>query len=229
MPEPVSKYLKWALTEGQPTISEATFVQSGRLRTDSSSERWMDFTAIQKVSASTPGFVWNAKVKIAGPLHVRVLDSYIRGVGSGAVRLLSVLTVGNASNAPELNSGALHRYLAEAVWYPTALLPSAGVQWSAIDNQRALATLRDHGVEVSLEFRFAPEGQVIGIYSPGRWGSFNGEYKQVAWEGRFADYQTVQGMQVPSKGEVGWYTQEKWAPVWQGEVLRSEYSFEESK
>ncbi|WP_425532220.1 DUF6920 family protein [Aromatoleum anaerobium] len=48
------------------------------------------------------------------------------GVGSGQAQLLSAVTVASDRDKPELNSGSLHRYLAEAVWYPTALLPSAG-------------------------------------------------------------------------------------------------------
>src|SRR5688572_7450692 len=42
--------------------------------------------------------------------------------GSGHVGLLSAFAVSAAAATPEMNSGSLHRYLAEAVWYPTALL-----------------------------------------------------------------------------------------------------------
>ena len=80
----------------------------------------------------------------------------------GRVSLFSAFTLSSSANIPELNSGALHRYLAEAVWYPTALLPQAGVQWSPIDEHSALATLTDNGETVSLEFRFNDAGEVTG-------------------------------------------------------------------
>jgi hypothetical protein len=55
------------------------------------------------------------------------------------------------------------RYLAEAVWLPTALLPVNGVRWSPIDENRALATLQgDDDVSVSLEFRFE-NNDVVGV------------------------------------------------------------------
>ena len=52
------------------------------------------------------------------------------------------------------------------------LLPSAALRWSAIDENTALATVTDNGVTVSLEFRFDDAGEVAGIYTPARWGTF---------------------------------------------------------
>ncbi len=111
--------------------------------------------------------------------------------------LLSAFTVASEAGASELNSGALHRYLAEAVWFPTALLPQSGVVWTPIDNLTAMATLTGSGTTVSLEYRFNDVGEVTGIYSSGRFGRFDGGYKQVPWEGRFRDYQVLAGMRVP--------------------------------
>jgi len=54
--------------------------------------------------------------------HVRVLDSYAAGVGSGQVSLLSAVAIASEAGIPVLSSGALHRFLAEEVWFPTALL-----------------------------------------------------------------------------------------------------------
>ena len=72
--------------------------------------------------------------------------------------------------------------MAEAVWYPTALLPSKHLSWSTIDDTKALATLTVGAVAVSLEFRFNTTGEVVGIYSPGRWGSFDRGYDRKPWE-----------------------------------------------
>ena len=122
------------------------------------------------------------------------------------------------ADTPEMNSGSLHRYLAEAVWYPTALLPSVKLHWAGIDAKRALATLTDHGVSVSLEFRFADTGEVSGIYTPARWGKFSEGYRQVPWEGHFQDYRERDGILVPTAGEVGWCVDKEWEPVWKGRI-----------
>jgi hypothetical protein len=80
--------------------------------------------------------VWNARVQVAPLVHVCVRDALIEGKGSGQVSLLSAFTMNAAADTPEMNSGSLHRYLAEAVWYPTALLPSSQLMWSALDATR---------------------------------------------------------------------------------------------
>jgi hypothetical protein len=217
VPAPVARYLHFALPTPKD-IQEVRIRQVGALRIAINSKRWMRFKAEHVVIPPAARFVWNARVRIAPLIHVRVRDALIEGKGSSDVRLLSALTISAAADRPELNSGSLHRYLAEAVWYPTALLPSAKLRWAAIDSNRALATLTENGVSVSLEFRFAAAGEVTGIYTPGRWGTFAGGYRQVPWEGRFREYSERDGIVVPTEGDVGWYVDNTWQPVWRGRV-----------
>ena len=221
LPPPVARYLRLALPQATH-IQEVRIKQTGTLRTDVNSERWMPFEAEHIVVPPAVGFVWNARVSVAPLIHVRVRDALVEGRGSGQVSLLSAFIVSASADSPEMNSGSLHRYLAEAVWYPTALLPSASLKWTAIDAARALATLTDRGVTVSLEFRFADTGEVSGIYTPGRWGTFPGGYRQVPWEGHFRDYRNRNGVLVPMDGDVGWYVDDEWRIVWKGSVAAFE-------
>ena len=50
------------------------------------------------------------------------------------------------------------RYLAEAVWYPTALFPGQGVQWKAVNDSSAFGTLTDGDVSITLLFTFGKDG-----------------------------------------------------------------------
>jgi hypothetical protein len=225
LPEPVVRYFRRVLREGQPYIRVARLHQTGELRTEPQSDRWLLFQADQVVTPLSPGFVWDAQVNIAPLIHVRVRDAYIAGQGSGEVSLLSAITVAAERDRFEMDSGALHRYLAEAVWYPTALLPSAYLEWSPINDNKALASLTDSGITVRLEFSFNDAGEVTGIYSAGRWGIFAGEYKQVPWEGHFRKYEERDGMRVPTEGEVGWYSPGEWQPVWKGTIGEISYEF----
>jgi hypothetical protein len=225
LPPPVARYFRYVLKDGQKLISMARFDQSGVLRTSTTTGTWSSFTASHLVVPPATGFIWNARVEMPLAAHVQVLDSYIAGAGAGRVNLLSAFAAALEAGAPELNAGALHRYLAEAVWYPTALLPRPGLVWSPIDDHTALATLADRGTTVSLEFRFNEAGEVTGIYSPGRFGRFDGGYKQVPWEGHFSDYKIQAGMRVPLYGEVGWYDKGVLQLVWKGNVLEAQYEF----
>ena len=225
LPTPVSRYFRHVLTDGQELVSTATLQQSGLLRTSTTTDAWSGFTARHVVTPPVTGFLWNAKVATPLATHIRVIDSYIAGVGGGRVTLLSAFAVAAEAGEPELNSGALHRYLAEGVWYPTALLPQSGVTWSPVDDRTAMATLTDRGTTVSLEFRFNDIGEVVGIYSPDRFQRFEQQYRQVAWEGHFRDYQLRQGMRVPGYGEVGWYENETLELVWKGNLVDVQYQF----
>jgi hypothetical protein len=227
LPPPVARYLKHVLRNEQPLIRVARLKQTGKLRTDTRSTRWLSFRAEQVVMPDVPGFVWNARVSLLPLVHLRVRDAYVGGQGSGKVSLWSAFTVAADSGRRELNSGALHRYLAEAVWYPTALLPSDALQWSALDDRKARATLTDSGETVSLEFWFNDQDEVTGVYSDGRWGKFGKDYRQTPWEGHFQNYQEQRGMLVPSEGEVGWYSSGEWAKVWEGKTTDVRYEFAE--
>jgi hypothetical protein len=217
LPAPVARYLRLALPV-RHAIEEVRITQTGTLRTDATAERWMPFEAEHLVVPPAAGFLWNARVQVAPLLHVRVRDALIDGIGAGHVSLMSAFPVSAATGGLEMNSGSLHRYLAEAVWYPSALLPSSQLQWTPINANKALATLTKDRVSVSLEFRFGDSGEVTGIYTPARWGTFAGGYRQVPWEGHFREYRERDGLLVPTQADVGWYIDGEWRAVWKGTV-----------
>ena len=223
LPLPVARYFRHVLTDGQSLVEVARMQQSGELRTSTAIDDWMEFSACQTIVPPAVGFVWNARIRTPFATHVRVLDSYAAGVGSGRASLLSTVALASEAGAPELNSGALHRYLAEAVWCPTALLPESGVAWSPIDDHSALATLCDRGTTVSLKFRFNDIGEVTGIFSDGRFGRFDGVFRRVPWQGRFREYHEQSGMRVPRYGEVGWHVDGVLELVWKGRVISARY------
>ena len=184
----------------------------------------MPFAARHTVDPVAAGFEWIARVRAAPLASLTVRDTLKDGKGGGEVRLWSALRLAYAANTPEMNSGALHRYLAEAPWYPTALLPSSSLAWRSIDHSRALATLTSHGVTVSLEFGFNAADEVTRIYGQ-RWGRFGRTYKQVPWEGHFSDYEERDGFIIPLKGQVGWYENASWECVWRGEIRHATYAY----
>ena len=226
LPTPVLRYLNHALPPDRRGMKLVRYEQMGSLRTDPMRDNWMKFIASQVISPGTTEFLWTARASIATLLHVQVRDSLVEGIGSGQVALFSAIPVAAAAGSVEMNSGSLHRFLAEAVWYPSALLPSSQLIWEPLDDDRAMATLADGATTVTLEFRFNSENEVTGIYTPGRWGSFDGTYKQVAWEGKFRHYSRRQGVLVPSEGEVGWYLEREWRSVWRGKVTSVSMEFQ---
>jgi hypothetical protein len=225
LPGVVARYLRFALRDGQPTIRMARFSQIGELRTDDRSDHWSAYRADQIVTPVPPAFVWDARVRVAPLLHVRVRDAYVGGRGVGQVSLLSAISLSQEQGGAELNAGELYRYLAEAVWFPTALLPSAGVRWTPIDDSKALATLTHAATTVSVEFRFGDLGEVTGIYTPARGRRVGSNYQPTPWEGHHLQYIERDGMRVPTQGDVGWYLNGEWQPVWRGTITSATYEF----
>jgi hypothetical protein len=114
LPEPVVRYFEFALSPGQPLIQSARIEHQGEMRIGGFDAPWRPFTSLQYISTDPPGFVWHATLRMAPFIPVRIRDSYLGGVGSIQGRLAALIPVVDQSGGPELATGSLHRYLAEA-------------------------------------------------------------------------------------------------------------------
>lgn len=222
LPAPVARYFRFALKDGQPSVRAARIRHAGEF---SLNGKWVPFESRQHFSTNPPAFVWDAKMRMNPLASVRVRDGYLDGRGSILAKVLALFTVADSAGGEHLASGALQRYLAEAAWLPTALLPGENLKWSAIDDRRAMATLTDAGLTASLEFEFNEGGEIAGVFSPARYKEVNGEYKPFPWAGRFWDYAERGGMMIPLRGEVEWRMPEGAAPYWRGLVVEADYDF----
>ena len=225
LPSPVAQYFRWALTEGHPLLRTARVEHDGEFRLRGEGEEgWRPFTSVQVFATRPPGFVWNANIRMAPLMPVRVRDSYAQEQGAMLGKLLALVPVVNEAGTRELAEGSLMRYLAEAVWVPTALLPESGVEWAPIDEHTALATLTDGANSVSLEFRFAESGEITGIFSPARdYQVGPDEYETYPWEGFFWAYEEHDGLMIPMEGKVQWNLPEGSRGYWRARITQIEF------
>ncbi len=223
LPEPVKRYFHQALKDGLPLISQAYLIQKGGFRTRPEMEGWAKLSARQAFSSDPKALVWDAKIAVAPAVSVRVCDVYQNGTGAMKAALFSMVPLVDVNGGEEIDQGALMRYLAEALWFPTALLPSQGVVWEAIDENRARATMVDAGNTASLEFSFNDEGEIVSVYSPARYREVDGAYIPTPWEGRFADYTEVNGYRVPIEAEVAWHLPDGVFHYWRAMIVEIHY------
>ncbi len=223
LPDPVVRYFTFALTPGQQIIRRARVEQQGEFQMRPGGG-WKPFTAVQHFAVEPPGFVWDAAIRLAPLLAVRVRDSYLEGEGTMHGALAALVSVVDQRGTPEMAASSLHRYLQEAVWLPTALLPSAGVVWTAVDNSTARATLTDRGTSVSVDFHFGPQGEIVRT-SVERYRDVNGRGVLTPQVGRLREYERVEGMMVPRAGEVEWLLPEGPFPFWRGRIIDFRYEF----
>jgi hypothetical protein len=225
LPLPVQRYFRAVLKEGQPLITTARVKHTGTFNMSQTGEQWQPFHSTQRVITRRPGFVWDARIQMAPALDVFVHDAYVAGEGVLTASPFGLITVMDQPRTPELAQGELMRFLAEAVWYPTALLPGQGVVWEAIDDSHAGATLSDGATTVTLVFHFDAQGLIDTVRSEGRYRDVDGEQVATPWQGRFWDYEVRDGMRVPLSGEVGWLLEEGLHIYWRGRIQQVEYEY----
>jgi hypothetical protein len=161
LPAPVARYFAFALTPGLPLVRRARLEQLGEFALRPGA--WRPMRAEQRVSVSPPGFEWSASIRLLPGIAMRVRDGYANGSASMRATLGGVIPVMRRRDTPGLAEGALLRWLAEAPGVPTALLPSAGVRWEAIDDATARATLTDAGLTVSMDAHFGARGDIARV------------------------------------------------------------------
>jgi hypothetical protein len=227
LPAPVQRYFRAVLTDGQPIIAAATLEMTGTMNMSATAEQWKPFSSTQRVVTRKPGFLWDAEVLMFPGLPAHVEDSYIAGSGRLIARLFGVFPVADVQGEGEIARGELMRYFAESPWYPTALLPSQGVRWEAVDDASAHATLIDGPITLTLLFRFDEAGLIASVRAESRGASVgkDGAMTMLPWDCALSDYRPHGGMLIPMTGEAAWVRPDGRKVYFVGHVEKLSYEF----
>ena len=226
LPAPVQRYFRAVLEDGQPMATGVRVRYEGTFNMGETTDQWKPFTSDQKVVTQRPGFDWDARIAMMPGLPVRAHDSYVAGEGTLHASLLGLFTVADQRGTDDMAEGELMRFFAEAAWYPTALLPSQGVRWEAVDDHSSYATLEEGDISITMLFTFNEEGLIDTVRAEARGRAVGGEVIPTPWQGRFWNYHERGGMRVPLDGEVAWLLPEGEKPYWRGHIteVRNQYA-----
>jgi hypothetical protein len=229
LPAPVQRYFRAVLKDGQPIIAAATIEMAGTINMSVTAEQWKPFTSQQRVvtsvAGSRPGFLWNAQVHMFPGVPAHVEDSYIAGQGQLIAKLLGLFSVANVQGGGELARGEFMRYFAEAAWYPTALLPSQGVRWHAVDDASANATIVDGPITLTMLFRFNDAGLISSVRAESRGAGVGKDMAMLPWDCGFSNYQPQHGVLIPMTGEAAWVRPDGRKVYFVGHVKKLTYEF----
>lgn len=192
-PEPVQRYFRHVLKDGQPYISYVRLTHDGQFRAGLDK----DFTNIegeQYFTAEKPGFIWKGTTSM-----FTARDMYVADKGRLIVTLFSLYNIVNGSGE-NFNEGELQRWLAESVWFPTNLLPNERNHWSPIDANSAKLSFQYKDISFSYIVTFNEVGEITQMETQ----RFSGEEKREAWLCKMADYKEINGVIIPMKAEVIW-------------------------
>lgn len=201
LPAPVRRYLEVSGAAARPPLRAVRLRHGGTLVL-SPGGRPLPVRGRQYFTLDPPGFVWWGRIRAAPGVWIDGRDRLVAGEGNMLVRLASTFTIADVRGR-ELDEGALHRLLAEALWMPTLLRDSRYVTWTPVDAVTARATLRVRGREVSGEFRFGPDG-LPTRFTARRHHEGDGGGALTPWVAECEDFRAVDGLRVPFRMTATW-------------------------
>jgi hypothetical protein len=193
LPEPVQHYFKNVLKQGQPYISCARLTHDGQFKSGLD-KKWADIKGEQYFTTEQPGYIWKGTTPL-----VTARDMYIANKGRLIVTLLSLVNVVD-EQGEEFNEAEFQRWLAESIWFPTNLLPSERLQWSAIDSNSAKLIFNYNELSVAFLVTMNSTGDITQMET----SRFMEKGKKETWIGKMYDYKEMNGILVPTKIEAIW-------------------------
>jgi hypothetical protein len=161
----------------------------------------MNFTATEFYSTDPPAFVW----KVALPSDRMPIaigrDFYVDGRGGIEIRFAAMSPLALA-RGPEIDEGALMRFLNEMTWFPAAFL-GRNVSWRSIDGNSAEVTLTDRGRSASAIMTFDADGRPTG-FTAQRYRTVPGGYELDTWSTPFTAFSEFDGVTLPAAGVGVW-------------------------
>ena len=220
LPAPVGRYLRLVVEPGRPAIRCTRLRQTGTM--------WLapgaspkPFTAVQYFSAEPPAFIWHARLSLLPRVWVSARDRYYRRSGNMLIKPLSTVTIGDESG-PGLTTASFIRFVAEAMWFPTAFARASYLHWEAIDDRSARALVDDGGVTASLVFHFDDDGHLARVESPDRMRE-SADPGPTPWYGEVWDYRTFDGVRVPTRARVSWVLESGEFTYWEARLTDLEH------
>jgi len=201
LPEPVRKWLRNSGIFGKSFISYGKITQAAEMQMKPGQKNWLTATATQYTTIDNPAFIWSVNVKMNGLLNFTGRDKFEDGKGEMLIKMNSLMNVVN-ERGEKLDEGTLQRYLGEMVWFPSLAL-SPHITWEPIDGNTAKATMTYKGTAGSGTFYFNENGEVTK-FSALRYNGNEPSAKRHDWIMDIADYNTFEGIKVPSKMTSTW-------------------------
>lgn len=185
---------------GRPVPRTVLVSQTGEIRS-AENKPWMKFKALETYAVAEPAFEWSASLKVGGLSLGRAVDTLADGRGRMHVRLLGFIDVMDATG-PEMDQGALMRWLNETMWFPQVWATGL-IGWEAVDETSAVASLESNGMVVTAEFRFDHTGRLVDFLAD-RYREVDGDFVLTPWSTPISEHAVFDGVELPFEGAGVW-------------------------
>jgi hypothetical protein len=194
-PEPVSRYVPWALGTNTDPVRCVHVWHTGRFRYGKTG-RWLKINGEAVFSLATPGFVWHVKITYFPGIWIEAFDYYVHREAGMNLNLFSVFPLANVHN-DEIKSTSLFRYLASAPLFPISLVPGIVVEWLNVSESTSRAVIRDSDLCAEALVHFDGSGRIQNIEACNRNHPETGRPVPGHFMKTFSNYTDVQGYKIP--------------------------------
>lgn len=193
LPEPVQRYFKHILKDGQPYISYARIKHDGQFKMGFDKD-WINIKGEQYATTEKPGFIWKGTTSL-----FVARDMYIGDEGRLIASIFSLYNVVDA-RGENYNQGELLRWLGESILYPTNFLPSEKLKWFPIDFQTAKLTFNYQGLSLFFVCTFNEIGEMTQMETK----RYMDENHLETWVIKSSNYKKMNEVIVPTSFDVLW-------------------------
>ncbi|WP_281541148.1 DUF6920 family protein [Maribacter aestuarii] len=205
LPERVQEWMQSSGVMGTERLVSVHLRQKGKMKIKPEG-KWMPFTAEQYFDVSKPAFIWSTEVDFLPLIKMVGRDKFIDGKGEMLIKLANVIPVVNEGDNEKINSGAMVRYLAEMVWFPSAAL-NHYVHWETMDANSVKATFTLNGKSVFGIFEFSENGEMQSFEAERYYGGGK-DASLETWLIKVEEYKNFIGFKIPNKCSVTWKLKE---------------------
>ncbi|MEM9590005.1 MAG: DUF6544 family protein [Pseudomonadota bacterium] len=195
LPVPVQRYVAYTFPDGISSARVVRVAAEGQFRRPQT--EGFSFTISEQVIAITePALMFSATTPIIPGVWARAYDFFADGEMEMKAKILSLMTVVDEAETPELNRISLRRWLLESALYPHALLPGGPVRWEAIDDTSARAVVEADGLAAKMVAHFDAAGRMTHMIAEED-GDLATPYHGSGEHVLRSDYRDVGGVMIP--------------------------------
>lgn len=202
LPAPVRKWMEWSGISGREEIRSVYAKQTGRMKLKPGQEKWMASEAWQYTTSDPPGFIWKVKMKMGNGLSVTGKDVFQEGKAEMRIKMAGLVPMATTRGNPKADQSSLQRYLMELSGFPSAAL-SRYVEWHAIDDRTAEATMAYNWIKGRATFHFGEGGELLKVTAM-RFKDSDEHAELVPCTAHIRAYRTMDGIRMPSELGVTW-------------------------
>lgn len=207
LPESVQQHFRACNLIGAEYVSEAVGIHEGAQFYTAVDAKPLTITYTQVNFVAQPNRLAFIDTAMAGVLPFQGYDRFVDGHGAMKGQIAKAITLFD-QQGQAMDQACLATVLSECLVVPSIALQDY-IEWEAIDDQHARATITAYGQTATGVFTFDDDGRMHSFTTNDRtYTDFQGNQKDVSWTARCEEYREFDGVFTPTSFAAIWHLPE---------------------